>query len=405
VTHAPANTRLDPLKDYAFRRLRELLAPIQPRSNRPPILLSVGEPQNHPPAFLTEEMAKHADKWNRYTDHSGTPEFRKAVTAWLTRRYRLPEGMINADRNVMPVPGSREGLFMAALFAVPETKAGRKPAALMPNPGYHVYTGAAIIAGAEPVYLPARKETGFLPDLEAIPQAELDRAAIFYLCTPANPQGSVASLDYLKRAIELARRHGFLLVVDECYAEIYDKAPPPGALEACAALGGSLDNVVIAHSLSKRSSAPGLRSGFVCGSADSILAFHNVLNFGAAGMSQPILAAATRLWSEESHVDANREIYRRNFDIAERVLDGRFGFYRPAGGFYLWLDVGDGAEAAKKLWGEAGIRVLPGGFMSWPDGTAQSHAKPYIRVAMVYDEPMMETAMKLMTQVLANGRT
>jgi aspartate/methionine/tyrosine aminotransferase len=404
VTHAPSKSRLDPLKDYAFRRLRELLAPIQPRSNRAPIMLSVGEPQNQPPAFLAEEMARNADKWNRYTDHAGTPEFRQAVAAWLKRRYRLPDGMVNPDKHILPVPGSREGLFMAALFAVPESKAGRKPAALMPNPAYHVYTGAAIIAGAEPVYLPARKENGFLPDLDAIPKAELDRAAIFYLCTPANPQGSVASLDYLKRAIELARRHDFLLVVDECYAEIYDKAPPSGALEACAALGGSLDHVVVAHSLSKRSSAPGLRSGFVCGSAESILAYVNVLNFGAAGMNQPMLAAATRLWSDEAHVESNRAIYRRNFDLAERVLDGRFGYYRPAGGFYLWLDVGDGAEAAKKLWSEAGIRVLPGGFMAWPDGSRQAHAQPYIRVAMVYDEPMMETAMKLMTQVLANGK-
>lgn len=394
------NDRLDPLKDYAFRQLRDLLSPIQPRSNRAPILLSVGEPQNQPPAFLAEEMAKNADKWNRYTDHMGTPDFRKAVAAWLTRRYRLPPGMVNADKHILPIPGSREGLFMAALFSVPASKGGRKPAALIPNPSYHVYTGAAIIAGAEPVYLPAPKESGFLPDLDAIAKADLDRAAIFYLCTPANPQGSVASVDYLKRAIELARRHDFLLVVDECYAEIYDKAPPPGALEACAQLGGSLDNVVIAHSLSKRSSAPGLRSGFVAGAHESIQAFTNVLNFGAAGMSLPVLAAATRLWSEEAHVESNREIYRRNFDLAEKVLDGRYGCYRPAGGFYLWLDVGDGAEAAKKLWSEAGIRVLPGAFMSWPDHTGKNHGKPYIRVAMVYDEPMMETALKLMTQVL-----
>jgi N-succinyldiaminopimelate aminotransferase len=279
------NARLDPLKDYAFRQLRDLLSPIQPRSNRAPILLSVGEPQNQPPPFIAEEMARNADKWNRYTDHAGTPEFRRAVAAWLGRRYRLPAGMIDPDKHILPVPGSREGLFMAALFAVPETKAGRKPAVLIPNPSYHVYTGAAIIAGAEPVYLPARKETGFLPDLDAIAKADLDRAAVFYLCTPVNPQGAVAGLDYLERAIELARRHDFLLVVDECYAEIYDKVPPPGALEACAALGGSLDRVVVAHSLSKRSSAPGLRSGFVAGSPESIQAFVNVLNYGAAGMS------------------------------------------------------------------------------------------------------------------------
>ena len=393
------NSRLDPLKDYAFRQLRELLSPIQPKSNRAPILLSVGEPQNQPPAFLAEEMAKNADRWNRYTDHAGTPEFRNAVAAWLTRRYKLPQGMVNPDKHILPVPGSREGLFMTALFAVPESKAGKNPACLIPNPSYHVYTGAALIAGADLVYLPARKETGFLPDLDAIAKSDLERAALFYLCTPVNPQGTVASLDYLKRAVELARRHDFLLVVDECYAEIYDRVPPPGALEACAALGGSLDNVVIAHSLSKRSSAPGLRSGFVCGSAESILAFHNVLNFGAAGMSQPILGAATRLWSDEAHVEANRAIYRRNFDLAERVLDGRFGYYRPAGGFYLWLDVGDGEAATRKLW-EVGVKVLPGAYLTRPEADGTNLGARYIRVALVGEVEATEEALHRIARTL-----
>ena len=253
---------------------------------------------------------------------------------------------------------------------------------LVPNPYYLVYNGAATMAGAEAVFLDATAENGFMPDLASIPRETWERAALFYLCSPANPQGTIAGIDYLKQAIDLARRYDFVLAVDECYAEIWDRAPPPGALEACAALGpgatGLFDNVVVFHSLSKRSSAAGLRSGFVAGDPALIGHFKHLRDYGGCQVPLPIQAAAAALWRDEAHVEENRARYRRKFDIAEAALAGRFGFYRPQGGFFLWLDVGDGEEAALRLWREAAVRVLPGGYTARAaDGARQSRGALY----------------------------
>jgi aspartate/methionine/tyrosine aminotransferase len=395
------NPRFEVSKSHAFRRLGALLADVTPKSNQKPVLFSVGEPQNQPPALLAEALARHADQWNRYPPMGGSPEFREAVAGWLKRRYRLPDGMIEPERQILPMPGSREPLFMAALIAVPPERRGKKPVVLIPNPAYHVYTGAAALAGAEAVYLPATKASGFLPDLDAIPAELLQRASLFYLCTPANPQGAAADLAYLKKAIQLARAHDFVLVVDECYAEIYDRHPPVGVLEAAAALGGDLNNVAATHSLSKRSSAPGLRSGFVVAHPDLIKGFSDMIGYGGAGVPVPTLAASAVLWSDDGHVETNRALYRANFDAAEEIFGTRFGFYRPDGGFYLWLDVGDGEAAAKRLWAEAAIRTLPGGYMGPLAGNgAANPGKPYIRVALVYDTPTTAAALTRMAKVL-----
>jgi N-succinyldiaminopimelate aminotransferase len=393
------NTRLERLDEYPFALLNTLLAKATPRANREPIVMSVGEPQHAPPPLLAETVAAHSQFWNKYPPMTGTPEFRAAVAAWLGRRYRLPAGMLEADRHVMPLAGTKEGLFLAGILAVPEAKAGKRPAALLPNPYYLVYVGAAAMSGAEPVYLDAHAETGFLPDLDAIPETVLARTSLFYLCSPANPQGVAASLDYLKKAITLARHYGFVLLIDECYAEIWDKTPPAGGLEACAALGGALDNVLVFHSLSKRSNAAGLRSGFVAGDATLIQRFTRLRNYGGTQVPLPLQAAATALWREESHVEANRALYRRKFDVAERVLGKRFGFYRPPGGFFLWLDVGDGVKAAEALWREEAIRTLPGAYITHTNGPVNAGAR-YIRVALVHDDETVAAGLERMARVL-----
>jgi succinyldiaminopimelate transaminase len=394
------NPRLDRLGDYAFTKLAALLAPVAPRANAAPIVMSVGDPQHVPPDFVGEVIAANTHLWNRYPPMAGTPAYREAVAAWLTSRYRLPEGMITAERHILPVAGTKEGLFMIAQVAVPETKSGKTPLALQPNPYYAVYSGAGVIAGAEPVYLNATAETGFLPDLDAIPEETLARAAIFYLCSPSNPQGAVASLDYLKRAIRLARAYDFALVVDECYAEIYDREPPPGGLEACAALGGDCANVVVFHSLSKRSSAAGLRMGFVAGDPALIKRFAELRAYGGCQIPLPIQEAATALWREETHVTENRARYRSKFDVAERILKGKLGFYRPQGGFFLWLDVGDGEEATLKLWREAGVRTLPGGYIARKNGSGINPGERYIRVALVHDDATIAEGLERILRVL-----
>ncbi|MGD9507242.1 MAG: aminotransferase class I/II-fold pyridoxal phosphate-dependent enzyme [Geminicoccaceae bacterium] len=389
------NDRLEHLAEFPFRRLAALLAR-EPAPAGPTLDLALGEPRHAPPALLAETVAAHAQLWNRYPPVLGTPEFRAAAAEWLTRRFALPPGAVEGDRHICPLAGTKEGLYLLPSLV---TSGRGNPAVLMPDPVYAVYFGGATMAGAEPVLLPATAETGFLPDLDALSPTLLDRAVLFYLCTPANPQGAVADLDYLRKAVRLARRHGFLLAVDECYCELWDQEPPPGALEAALAEDGSLDQVVVFHSLSKRSSAPGLRSGFVAGDPAVIRDLVRLRAYASPVQPLPLLAAATALWRDEGHVEANRALYRAKFDLAERRMSNRFGFYRPAGGFFLWLDVGDGEAVCRRLWTEGGLRVLPGAYLSGGD-PATSPGRPYIRVALVDEAATVDQALARLCAVL-----
>ncbi len=396
------NDRLERVGDYPFDRLRALLDPIEPAAGIEPISLALGEPQHPTPDLIRTTVEENASFWGKYPPMKGTPDARAAIAAWLTRRYGLPDGMVDDERNIVPVSGTREALFLIALAAIPDNIAGETPVVLMPNPFYQVYAGAAVLSGAEPIFLPAGPETGFLPDLTAVEPEILDRTALAYYCSPANPQGAIADLETLKSVILLARRHDFLLVSDECYSEIYDRdvSPPTGAAEACAALGGSLENVAIFNSLSKRSSAPGLRAGFVAGGASLIQKFTRLRDYGGAPPPLPLLAAAAALWRDESHVEQSRELYRRKYDIAEKHLEGRLGFYRAPGGFYLWLDVGDGEEAARILWRDAAIRVIPGGYLARTDQDGRNPGQRYIRCALVHDLEITELALERLSRAL-----
>jgi aspartate/methionine/tyrosine aminotransferase len=336
------------------------------------------------------------------------------VADWLVRRYGLPEGAVapggplDPEAAILPLPGSREGLFFAALATVSTARDQGKTKVLLPNPFYHVYMGAALAAGGEPVLMPAADSTeasGQLPDPEALGPEVLDQAALCYFCTPANPQGAVADLARLERLIALARQHDFVLAFDECYSEIYSGEAPAGALQAALGQGGNLDNLLAFHSLSKRSSAPGLRCGFVAGDASVIAKLDEALRVGGAGVPLPVLAAGERLWRDEAHVAENRALYREKFAIAERILGGRFGFQVPAGGFFLWLEVGDGEAAALELWRQGGLKVVPGAYMGadMPDG--QNPGKPYIRVALIHDAALVEAALERLAEILTNRKS
>lgn len=392
------NDRLDLLPDYPFARLGALLRDVAPPAGRPTLNLAVGEPQHGAPALLTEALEAASGTWNRYPPIAGTDALRTAAAAWLTRRYRLADGLVDPLRHVVAVAGTREALFLAALLTVPTQRRGKVPAVLVPNPSYAVYQGAGILAGAELVPLPTGPDSGFLPDLEALSPGLLDRTALFYLCSPSNPEGAVASRDYLSRAIALARRHGFVLALDECYAEIYDGAPPAGGLEMC---GGALDNLLLFHSLSKRSSAAGLRSGFIAGDARLIAGMIRLRNYAGATLPLPVQAASVALWADEAHVEANRAAYREKFALAERLLSNRLGFVRPAGGFFLWLDVGDGEAATRALWAGDGIRVLPGGYMTIGAADAANPGRRYIRAALVHEPAVLAGALAALADRLA----
>ena len=384
------------LRFHPFTRLNVLLEDVAPGG--PVLAFSVGEPQAAPPAFLAEMLERHKAEWSRYPQSAGTPDFRDAVAAWLRRRYCLPDGFPDRDHEIAPCAGTREALFHLALAAVPEwTGHGARPAVLMPSPFYHVYAGAAAVAGAEPVFLPATAANGFLPEPELVAPELLARTALAYVCSPSNPQGAVASRDYLGRWLAVARCHGFTVAFDECYAEIYRGEPPAGALEVAE---GRLDHLVVLHSLSKRSSAPGLRSGFIAGDRRLIRRVTQLVNFGGSAPSFPALAASAALWRDEAHVEAARERYRRSFAIAELLLAGRFGFVNPRGGFFLWLDVGDGEAAARRLWAEAGLRVLPGAYMARPDAKGRNPGAPYVRVALVHEPAVVEQGLERLARVL-----
>lgn len=392
-----SNELLARLNEFPFRRLTARLAGIAPPAGVTPLDLAIGEPQHAPPSLLAETVAAHAHLWNRYPPVPGTAELREACAAWLTRRYDLPADAVDPERHLLTLAGTKEGLFLVAQIA--GTAAKGRPAVLMPSPVYAVYHGAAIMAGAEPVLLETSAATGFLPDLDAPSPALWARTALLYLCSPANPQGVAADLDYLRRAVRLARRYGFILAVDECYAEIWDRQAPAGALSAAWAEDRSFAQLLVFHSLSKRSSAAGLRSGFVAGDPRLLADFLKLRAYAAATQPLPLMAAATALWRDEVHVVANRALYREKFDLAERRLANRLGFYRPPGGFFLWLDVGDGEDAAVRLWREAGLRALPGRYLAATDRPTGADA--YLRLAMVHDAATVADAIDRVATVLA----
>jgi aspartate/methionine/tyrosine aminotransferase len=403
------NPRLDELMTYPFERLTRMLDGVSPPHGVTPISLAVGEPHHAPPPFVATLLAAHADDWGRYPPNRGTPGFRAAIADWLTTRYDLPQDFIDGETHVLPSAGTREALFMFALVAVPQgatgaAPSGHLPAVLVPNPLYHVYAGAAVMAGAEPVFLSARAENRFLPDFGSLPPDLLDRVALAYLCSPSNPEGAAVSLDDLTDLIDLAMAHDFIVAVDECYSEIYDRDPPVGALQAAAAFGArrgdALEHVVVFNSLSKRSSAPGLRSGFVTGGAEAIAAFARLRNFASCQTPLPIVTVAEHLWRDEAHVRAARAGYRARFDVAESALGGRYGFYRPDGGFFLWLDVGDGATAARRLWAEAGVRVLPGTCLCPDEPEHQPPGARHIRLALVHEPDTIGEALTRLRRVL-----
>lgn len=394
------NPRLDELTDFPFDRLRTLLKFENPPKDVTPIDLSLGGPMHEPPKMVEQELTAHADEWGRYPPMDGTPAFQSAAANWLCNRYGLRGDTFEESAMILPVAGSREPLYMLASVAVPESKANAKPIVLLPNPFYHVYEAAAVMAGAETVFVPTTADNDFLPDIAGLDRDVLERTALVYLCSPGNPQGKSADLDYMVALIKLARKYHFVIAFDECYSEIYDKEPPPGGLQACAQIGPGFNRVIIFNSLSKRSSVPGLRSGFIAGDPIVMKKMRLLRSYGGGTVPMPIQAATAALYWDEKHVEANRALYRKKFDVAEEILGNRFGFYRPDGGFFLWLDVGDGEAATKKLWSEAGIKVLPGAYLSRPDETGETPGSRYIRAALVHDVETTRKALRKLADTL-----
>jgi N-succinyldiaminopimelate aminotransferase len=381
-----------------FARLTELLAPFQP--GQPLITLSLGEPQHPVPGFVGPVLAKHVADFGRYPIAKGIEPFRRAAANWLGTRFSLPRA-VDPETEILVLNGSREGLFFAAITAARfVTERGGRPAILLPNPFYPAYGAGARAAGCEAIYLPTTLANGFLPDLDALDDATLARTVAIYLASPANPQGAVASRDYFARLKQLADRYGFMVLSDECYSEIYTLEAPGSMLESA---GPDFTNVVAFQSLSKRSNLPGMRVGFAAGDKKFLSVFHELRNVAAPQVPVPLQHVAVAAYSDESHVEENRRLYRIKFDLADQILGSRFGYRRPAGGFCLWLDVSahGGDEAATvKLYQEGGVRVVPGGFLARPQPDGSNPGASYIRVAMVQDSETTAEALHRLVRIL-----
>ena len=366
----------DTLPASPFARLRDLLDDVTPRGE--PVSFALGEPQHAPPAFVLEALQQNLDDYGRYPPIGGTERWQAAVRGWLKRRFDV-DHVVSEATQILPLNGTREGLFLAAQIAAPK----RAGLMAMPDPFYQIYASAAVAAGATPFYLQATHANGFVPPLEALDDDVLSRLRALYLCNPANPQGAVADRAYLAKALELAQRHNFILMVDECYAEIYDpnRAPPPSILQIMQDNNLPDAPVLAFHSLSKRSNLPGLRSGFVAGGAGVMRALSGLRQIAGPQCPLPAQAAAALAWGDDAHVAENRRLYDEKFSLAEEIFGTAYAFERPPAGFFLWLNVGNGVAAAAHLWRHYGVRVLPGAYLS-ADETAP-HAAPYIRVALV----------------------
>lgn len=386
--------RFSNLPDYAFPRLRKLLDVHEAGGD--PINMTIGEPRHPFPDWVAQTITDHIGGFGRYPANDGTADLQTAIADWVQRRYGVT---IEAAAQVLPLNGTREGLFNAALALCPEQKNGQKPAILTPNPFYQVYAVAALAVGAEPIYVPATDETGNLPDYASLPEDVLNRVSIAYICSPANPQGAVASRSYWRDLITLAERYDFRIFADECYSEIYRDTPPIGALEVAVEMGADPDRVVIFHSLSKRSNLPGLRSGFAVSGKGNIAAMKQLRNYAGAPLPAPLQAVAARAWRDETHVEASRALYQTKFRLADEIFGEVPGYHPPEAGFFLWLPVPDAEAAALKLWREVGVRVLPGHYLARSINGITPGADR-LRVALVAEQEEMQRGLILLRDCL-----
>ncbi|WP_019571770.1 succinyldiaminopimelate transaminase [Thioalkalivibrio sp. ALMg3] len=378
------NPRLDRLQPYPFERLRRLFADLQPPAAREPIALSIGEPRHALPDFVEPVLRASLQGFNHYPTTRGEPALRESIAAWLQRRFDL--GNVDAERQVLPVSGTRE-----ALFAIAQAVVAEKPGArvLMPNPFYQIYEGAALLAGATPAFYDLAPENGYLPDFSAIDTTTWEDVQLVYICNPGNPAGACMSEAAMQDLIRLAERHDFIIAADECYSEIYhpDGEPPAGLLGAAARMGNAaFERCIVFHSLSKRSNLPGLRSGFVAGDAALLDRFALYRTYHGCTLPPPTQAVSRAAWSDEAHVAENRALYAEKFAAVVPILESVIDVRAPAAGFYLWPRVPDGDDEgfARRLYGEAGVTVLPGRYLSRTDPeTGHNPGAGHVRMALV----------------------
>lgn len=377
------NRDLEQLHPYPFEKLAQLKAGIEPPAHLPHIALSIGEPKHEPPAFVLNTFTENLHRFAQYPATKGLDELRRAIADWAAQRFSLPQPL-NPDTQVLPVNGTREALFAFAQAVVDRSRPN--PLVVSPNPFYQIYEGAALLAGAQPHFLHCTLDNGFMPDFSAVADDIWRDCQLLYLCTPGNPTGAVMSEAQLQHLIELADRFDFVIASDECYSELYqsEQSPPAGLLQAAAAMGrDDYARCVVFHSLSKRSNLPGLRSGFVAGDARVLGEFLRYRTYHGCAMPVPAQLASVAAWSDETHVQQNREAYRQKFSRVLDIIGDALDVSAPEAGFYLWprLPV-SGETFAQTLFAEENVTVLPGAYLSRTvDGI--NPGDHYVRMALV----------------------
>jgi N-succinyldiaminopimelate aminotransferase len=398
------NPLLAKLQPYPFERLRHLFAGVTPNPALSHISLGIGEPKHPTPAFIKEALSGNLGALAVYPATAGELRLRQSFTGWLQRRYGLA---LDAATQVLPVNGSREALFSLAQTVV---DAGTTPApvVLSPNPFYQIYEGAALLAGAEPCYVPSVPSRNFAVDWDSVPEDVWARAQLVFVCSPGNPTGAVMPLDEWKKLFALSDRHGFVIAADECYSEIYFRDEPPlGGLEAAAKLGrGDFRNLIALTSLSKRSNVPGLRSGFVAGDASIIKSFLLYRTYHGSAMSGAVAAASIAAWGDEAHVVENRAQYRAKFAAVTPLLEPVLDVRLPDASFYLWAGVpaswqGDDQAFARALYAQYNVTVLPGSFLA-RDVAGRNPGRGRIRMALVADTAECTEAAQRIVQFIQN---
>jgi len=377
------NQRLELLAAYPFERLARLKAGITPPAALTHIAMSIGEPKHAPPHFVIEALRRELGKLDSCPVTAGLPEMRAACAAWLERRFKvrvLPESM------VLPVNGTREALFSFVQAVVSTGGTQSKPVVAMPNPFYQIYEGAALLAGAEPVFLNTTGGNRFQPDLDAVSAEVWKRCEILFLCSPGNPTGAVLSLEFLRHALKLAEKYDFVVASDECYADLYrdESTPPPSLLQAAVADGNtSFERCMVFHSLSKRSSVPGLRSGFVAGDARLIKPYLLYRTYHGCAMPVPTQLASIAAWNDDAHAAANRMLYREKYARVLPILQPVLDVVEPDGAFYLWPDIhGDDEAFTRDLYATQNLTILPGSYLA-RNTRAGNPGRQRVRISLV----------------------
>ena len=369
--------RFSHLPEYAFPRFRALLDGHDFAG--PQFNMTIGEPQHRYPAWIKDVLFEQIDGFNRYPANDGIEKLQVSIVKWFYRRFGLE---LTSDKNIVPLNGTREGLYNVSMALCPESLNGKTPFVLIPNPFYQVYMISALSVNSKPLFIPTDENGGHLPDYFSLTADILNNTSAAYICSPSNPQGAVATVEYVTALIELAEKHDFIIFADECYSEIYRDTPPPGFMEISNKLGADPNRVVTFHSLSKRSNLPGLRSGFAASGEQNIKRMKQLRAYSGSPIPEPLQHISASVWDDEEHVIENRKIYKKKYDFADKIFTDFDGYLSPTAGFFLWLDVGSGEKTALKLWQSCGVRVLPGRYLS-KDFDGQSPGDRYIRVAMV----------------------